>query len=318
MKYFVDRVKYKGLDTYCLQNDDLILYVLPSQGMTICRMDVFTQTIIDVDLERLKKGRNMGIPILYPTPNRVSGDGFTFQGKKYKLIYKDTPILMHGIAHHYNFQNIALEKKEDSVSIKGEFIIEKGTPSYEHFPFESKLIIDIILVESSVYLKYQVINLGEKDLPFGIGFHPFFKKIDQVLLKINANQVYDCDANYYPNGELLPIKTLPYDVSTLTDAETYNFDHVFTVIKNFEKDAEIVYKSLNISLILSSSDEFGHIVLYTPIDKDYFCIENQTCSADCHNLNERGYDTTGLQIVSPNQEKSGFIKIQAMLTVPIK
>lgn len=46
---------------------------------------------------------------------------------------------------------------------------------------------------------------------------------------------------------------------------------------------EIEYKTLGIKVVLKASEEFSNIVLYTPRGKEYFCIENQTCSTDAKN-----------------------------------
>lgn len=301
---------YKGQNTYLLQNDHISLNVAPHKGMMICRIDVFSQTVIDMDLERLINGQTTGLPILFPTPNRVSGDGFVFQKEMYKLCYKGEPILLHGAALRFSFEVIGEEVTVEIVAITGEFNIKKGSPSYEYFPFECKLVLTIKVMKDSVYIAYTVMNLSEKALPFGFGIHPFFKKQGKTLFKISVDQVYKCDDHFYPNGELLPSVDLPFDVCVPTDIESYNFNHVFTGIQDFKKTIEIGYVESNLSLTISTSEDFGHIVVYTPQNADFFCIENQTCSADCHNLYQKSCNTTGLQIIAPGKEKSGNIQIK--------
>jgi aldose 1-epimerase len=59
---------------------------------------------------------------------------------------------------------------------------------------------------------------------------------------------------------------------------------------------------------LSTSNEFSHVVVYTP-NAPYFCIENQTCSTDAHNLYTRGYHKeSGLEIVESGTSKKGEIR----------
>jgi aldose 1-epimerase len=307
VQHYLNESSYKGYPTYTLQNEHISLTVLPEKGMMISRMDLFSDIIIDMDMERLKKGQTTGIPVLYPTPNRVSGEGFIFEDEKYELIYKNKPLLLHGAASTFDFRVVEKCVTESFVSLTGEFIIEKDTPSYEYFPFESKISITVKLEDSEIYLSYHVSNYSKKNLPYGLGFHPFFKKKGKVLFRINAEQWYEMNKDKYPTGKLLSLKSLPFCINELTGVDRYNFDHVFTNINDFNTTAEIIYADLNTKIRISASEDFGHLVVYTPSGRDSFCIENQTCSSDCHNLYNQGNPTTGLQILAPKEEKSGHV-----------
>ncbi len=54
---------------------------------------------------------------------------------------------------------------------------------------------------------------------------------------------------------------------------------------------------------------FSYQVLYSPRGKEYFCLENQTCSTDAHNLFDRGFEkVSGLNIVKPGEIHRGYVK----------
>jgi len=71
----------------------------------------------------------------------------------------------------------------------------------------------------------------------------------------------------------------------------------------------LIYKKLNTRIEFKTSEEFGHIVLFTGDKNDNFvCIENQTCSTDAINLSAKGYTKeSGLQILNSPKHK-GFIE----------
>jgi aldose 1-epimerase len=51
---------------------------------------------------------------------------------------------------------------------------------------------------------------------------------------------------------------------------------------------------------LEASEIFKHMVVYTPSKRDFFCLENQTCSTDAHNLYEKGFtEEAHLLILEP-------------------
>lgn len=310
MCHSLNQKEYEGYRSYILENEKISLHILPQKGMMISKMDVYSTSLIETDLERLENHQTTGMPILYPTPNRVSGDGFIFEENKFKLMYKGEPILIHGAALRFEFKIVKEEIRNNYVAITGELVIEKGTLIYDYFPFESKLTLTIQLMDDAVNINYEVLNLSNKNLPFGLGFHPFLNKVGNVLFRIQAKKVYECDAQCYPSGQLLPLTTLPYDITNYTSVDSYAFDHVFTNIQDFTKTAEVIYEDLELKLTFSASEDFGHLVVYTPKGKAFFCIENQTCSTDCHNLYNKGFSSTGLQVVKPQEEKSGWIRLQ--------
>lgn len=83
-----------------------------------------------------------------------------------------------------------------------------------------------------------------------------------------------------------------------------NMDDVFINCSDTLK-AKILYDDFQISL--KATKEFDYVVVYTP-DQDFFCIENQTCSANAHNLYEKGFKKeSGLAIVKPLESRSGRI-----------
>ena len=76
-----------------------------------------------------------------------------------------------------------------------------------------------------------------------------------------------------------------------------------------DKPAQIDFRDKRLKLTLSASEDFTHLVVYTPKDQPWFCVENQTCSTDAHNLYARGFKKEShLQIVEPGKTGSGWVE----------
>jgi aldose 1-epimerase len=74
------------------------------------------------------------------------------------------------------------------------------------------------------------------------------------------------------------------------------------------KYARVSYPGYGLDVQLVTTDDFSHIVLYSPRGTDFFCLENQTCSTDAHNLYDRGFrEESGLKFVLPGRFHSGSV-----------
>jgi aldose 1-epimerase len=55
--------------------------------------------------------------------------------------------------------------------------------------------------------------------------------------------------------------------------------------------------------------DFTHLVHYTPRGERFFCLENQTCSTDVHNLHAKGFtEAAGLKTVAPRAVHRGAVR----------
>lgn len=167
------------------------------------------------------------------------------------------------------------------------------------------------LSKDGIEIKYSIENKDDKDLPFGFGVHPYFRKLSgekDTLITIPAQYVMDYTSDLLPTGRLIDLADTIYEIRNETEIGALDLDHVFTGIEK-GKYAEIKYNSLGMKIELHTSEDFTHLVLYSPAGKDYFCIENQTCFTDAHNLCERGFKAqSGLKFVSSGNTFSGTVK----------
>jgi aldose 1-epimerase len=84
-------------------------------------------------------------------------------------------------------------------------------------------------------------------------------------------------------------------------------DHVFTGVQN-GRSAQVSYPGLGLRVKLVTTPDFSHMVLYSPRGVNFFCLENQTCSTDAHNLYDRGFAReSGLKFVHAGQTHTGSV-----------
>jgi len=308
MNINIQEASYRDLPVYQLTCGEMTVCVAPSEGMNICHVQYGNYAIIEGNMERRANGGTWGMPVLYPTPNRISGGYAHFQGATLPLFWKGKQLLMHGAARHMAFtvENTAVEA--DHAEITGYVDFVPGTESYNYFPYVSRLTLTVKVFENRVEVTHTVSNKDRKDLGFGYAYHPFFTKLGATRIRTGAKSFYITDENKLPSGELAAAEGV-FDLSKPVDVDSLNLDHVYTDLPKDEDSCEIFYDEVGLHVTLKATEDFSHLVVFTP-KQPFFCLENQTCSTDVHNLSAT-CDHTGLQVVKPGESVSGTVMIVA-------
>lgn len=286
------------------------IWVSPGHGMNLCRYKANGLTIVDFDPDEVRESFS-GNPLLYPTPNRVSGGVFSYNGKQYPQMKNGKPVRVHGLVYNEPFDNIEVTKTCDSISISGNLCFNETNHLYQSFPFRHNLKITYTLDRSGVCFGYEIQSHElEERIPFGIAIHPFFSKIDGesgTVIRAPFAYTYKTSEDLMPTGELLPSEG-ETDLTDYRAVGALDLDTVFTGNINNEP-ASIIYSKTGLKVTLKCSEDFTHIVINTPKGKPYFCMENQTCATNAHNLYDQGRrDISGLKFVEPNSLASGFVQ----------
>ena len=116
-------------------------------------------------------GSKYGMPILYPTPNRIKDATYTWQGKTHVMTKRGQKILRHGLVMDEPFTVRRLEAGEDSALCEAEIALREGDALTEGYPFPSKLTVRYTLTKRGVHMDLTVRNDGALPMPLGTGFH---------------------------------------------------------------------------------------------------------------------------------------------------
>jgi aldose 1-epimerase len=304
------RERVGGLEAVVLSHGELEAWVVPSQGSNLARFTVGGKAVIDFDPRLLAAHDYTGTPVLYPTPNRVRGGVFRWRGRDYRQVKHGTLIVEHGLAHAepWNCGEPALAP--DAVSLATWLEFRPGSPVFEAFPFPHRLSLEFRLSGRGITVAYAIRNDGPEGIPFGFGLHPYFQKLageEGTLVSLPAEAVMEATADLLPTGRLLEVGGTAYDLRLPTAVGGLDLDHVFTGIPS-GKYARVEYRGMKLTVDLEATADFSHQVLYTPRGERFFCLENQTCSTDAHNLFDRGFAReSGLKTVEPGQTHRGAV-----------
>jgi aldose 1-epimerase len=301
-----------GWQVYTIQFRDTTVRVVPAAGCNVYSIDVADTEFLrrPDDLKKLK-GVSYGTPILYPMPNRVRGAQFTYDGQTYKFPPNNSGNFIHGLVHSVAWRPSTAHVGDDFAELSCVLPFDERSELFERFPFPHTLTMTVRVAEKRVRWTYVVENIGDCSVPFGLALHPYFNYLgrrEQTFLQVRADALMEAEQQL-PSGKLVELDGHPLDARQPVSLAGYNADHVFFGVRH-DPAAVVDFRGARRKITFVTSDDFTHLVAYTP-DRPFFCLENQTCSTDAHNLASEGRNTVAhLLECPPSKKMSGWVEYQ--------
>ncbi len=285
--------------------------IAPGFGCNLARLSVGGRALIDFDPAPLLAHDFTGTPVLYPTPNRVRGCRFAWKGRVYPQRRAGRDVYEHGLAHLEAWESDPPSCGADGARFEARLDCLPGSAMFGAFPFPHRLSLSFVLSARGVAVAYEIRNTGNEELPYGFGLHPYFQKLDGdagTFVSLPAAAVMEATPDLLPTGRLAEVAGTPLDLRRPVPVGTLDLDHVFTRLEP-GRHARVEYRPSGLAVDLEATDDFSHLVLYTPRGERFFCLENQTCSTDAHNLFARGFaGVSGLKTVAPGAVGRGAVR----------
>jgi len=323
-----------GLDTkvYFLGREpDTRLMVWPALGFNCLHWQVErgsrTLDLLYVDPDQYTVGRptRSGIPVLFPFPNRIRDGKFVWDGKTYQLPINDgnKKNNIHGFACHYPWRVIDQGSNTSECWITGEFHCSKDAQAeLVHWPTDHCIRLTYRLSASSLRIEAEVINPDTRPMPFGLGYHPYFRipfvkgeSCDQCNVQVSANRYWELEDNL-PTGNQPPVDARR-DLNNPRNFKDLLVDDVLCGLPNSGISPNDLYRAGEITstggytLRMLCSPEFREQVVFTPPHREAVCIEPYTCVTDAINLQQKGVDA-GLMVLNPGDTWKGVVQLDLL------
>jgi aldose 1-epimerase len=190
---------------------------------------------------------------MLPYTNRLGYRRFRWKGHDYTTQpnFGDSPHSVHGIGWMRPWE-VTTHSAID-LSMRLRHMPDADWP----FAFEATQFFS--LTPQSLVAQMVVTNMADVPQPVGLGWHPYFPKRARSRLHVECSDRWDSDAAQLPVRKVAQ-PGIDSDVAHLA------FDNAF---EGWKGTARI--RDEKFSLQLRSS--LPYLVVYTPQDKDYFCVE---------------------------------------------
>jgi aldose 1-epimerase len=224
---------------------------------------------------------------LVPYSNRLGYQRFSWEGKEYTTApnFGDNPHSVHGVAWLRAWEVVSLSATE--------LVLRHEHQPDEHWPFAFEVTQQFSLTPQQLAVQLMFTNTADVAQPVGLGWHPYFPKRVSSHLQMEVSGRWESDATQLPTGKVAQ-HGIDGHVSHL------DFDHCF---EGWTGPASI--RDEKFSLQLTSS--LRYLVVYTPHDKEYFCVEPVSHVSDAiHMADPAGH---GLLTLKPGQATEAWMKI---------
>ena len=227
---------------------------------------------------------------LVPYSNRIRGGYFIYWGIK-RMVPKNHPVVadpLHG--EGWQKQWDVVRSSTDSASLVFEHNGKNGFP----FAYEAEQVFT--LKDNQLIVSLTLTNKGGIPMPCGLGWHPFFPKDADTIVRFKTKNVWAHESA--PPREH-PMKTPP----------EWQFDkglkisglELDTCFGGFDGKAEVIWPSRNRKINITAYSDFGHVVVWSPTGENFFCVEPVTNATDAFNLASRGVAGTGIKTLDPEE-----------------
>ncbi|HEY9280513.1 MAG TPA: aldose 1-epimerase [Eoetvoesiella sp.] len=209
---------------------------------------------------------------LIPWSGRLRDGTFMFNGQRITVpsAKPDSPHTIHGLTRYHPWQVV-------------ESSAHRACLRYEHsagdWPFSFVAEQEFVLTERSLALTMRLHNTSNRPMPFGLGHHPYFPRNEHTTLTTSVGQAWFSDEAVMPLyiADHPVARHLPQGVRI----DDYVLDNTFL---NWSHQATINWPDQARALTLSAATPLDFLVLYSPADVDWFCVEPVSNTTDCFNL----------------------------------
>ncbi|MEO7851412.1 MAG: aldose 1-epimerase [Rubrivivax sp.] len=224
---------------------------------------------------------------LLPYSNRLAYRRFRWKGADYTTApnFDDSPHSLHGVGWL---------KPWDIVSSSAlELVLRLRHTPDENWPFAFEAHQYFSLSPGSLRVQTVFNNTAEIAQPVGLGWHPYFPRRSRSRLHIEFDSRWDSDATQ------LPVRKVAQS-GIDSDVQHLDYDNCFDGWRGVAR-----IRDEKFSLQLTSS--LDRLVVYTPPQRDYFCVEPVSHVSNAIHMAEPA--AHGLRTVAPGESIDAWMQL---------
>ncbi len=306
MSFSIKRIPFGRFEAVVLENETAMHRVVfvPAFGANIISMQLHGQQLLDGfqnDVQLISNEKSKCIH-LAPFPNRIKNGNYSFRGKKYQFpINKPKENnAIHGFVWNRIFKTVKENIQNDGARVTLNYEYDG---SIEGYPFPFSIDYEYVLKNNGFSIEVKATNTGITDMPFGIGWHPYFTfhtPVDELKLQLSACEVLETDQQMIPTGKQKVFTSF----ENLNGIGAYRFDTCFQ-LKNTARvfETQLYHAKKRAAIILAQSESFGYLQVYIPPHRNSIAFEPMTCPANAFN------SLQGLIVLSPGHFFKGNIDV---------
>lgn len=254
------------------------------------------------------------IPFLAPWANRIDGDAYWANGKRY-LLNPDLGNLrrdgnrkpIHGLLNFSPLWTLVSASADDHAAwATSRFDFTRYPEMMAQFPFAHTITMTYRLAGGEVEVETTLDNQSAEPMPVAVGYHPYFRlddaPRDQWKAHIAARDHLVLNNLLIPTGERRPVEFA--DPFPLKGGQ---LDDVFgSLVRGQDGRARFWVEGKKERIAVTYGPKYTVAVVYAPQARDFICFEPMAAVTDAFNLAHNGV-YKDLQSIPPHgQWKESF------------
>lgn len=242
----------------------------PSRGGMLTELTVAGRELMYLDrvtFEDSKANVRGGNPVLFPSPGKLTGDAWAWGGARGAM-------KQHGFA-----RNLPWAVEERGSGTPGGAYVKLGLRSNDvtraQYPWDFIAEYTYTLAGGSLRIDMRVTNEGDRPMPFGAGFHPYFAVPDadkaKTTIETQATRAFDNTQKRHVNLNGIDL--------TLPEVDLH--------LENHGATESALAVSGETRVRIRGSREFTHWVVWTLKGRDFVCLEPWTSAGDALNTGKQ-------------------------------
>jgi galactose mutarotase-like enzyme len=234
--------------------------LLPERGALISQWSVGEDELLYMDAATLAdptKNVRGGIPVLFPSPGKLTNDRYGRGAMK-----------QHGFARTLPWE--VMSSSADRATLR----LRASDATRVQYPWDFDASLTFTLTDSSLRIEQHVVAGDNAEaMPFGFGFHPYFAVpvAEKAVTRIETSATRAFDNVHKRVIDLHGIDLASGEV----DLHLLDHDCSSSSLAWFHK------------VVIEASNEYRRWVIWTLPDKPFVCLEPWTCPGDALNTGEQ-------------------------------
>ena len=232
---------------------------------------------------------------LFPFSSRIREGVFCFRGEEYRLPLNFLPEKHSIHGHGWKTSWKVVEQSYSSASLK-----------YVHqpneWPWSYRAVQSFTLEKAKLGINLELHNTSSSPMPAGFGLHPYFVRTPEVRV------IADCDRIWVNDDEVMPLRLDPLpagrNIREGLKPKTGFIDNTFT---DWNRKARIEWPEWNAEMLIESEAPLDFLVVFAPLNEDFFCVEPVSNVTDAFNMMDRGEMGHGTRVLEAGESLTSSI-----------
>lgn len=232
---------------------------------------------------------NNHAPVLFPIIGSLKEGKYLYQDRWYEMP-------KHGIIRKNENMDVE-ELSNNSVT----FVLFSDETTKERYPFDFQFRISFTLLENTLTVSHQIINIGNEDLLFSLGGHPAFNcpihdgsNYEDYYLEFEQAEHAVTHLLNMEKGLISNETELVLNNTNRLPLHSHLFDRDALIFKNLKSNSVSLVHKENGNVLTMEFKDFPYLGIWAKPDADFVCIEPWLGIADGVDHNQKIEEKEGI------------------------